>query len=612
MKCIRLAKRCNAYVLSLMTLFFLSTGTWGTEIKVPLQFDYSLIRHILLTQVFTGPDNTARVWDDGKDCNSLVLWDPDIASDVGRIRIVNTAKAKVGAVVAGHCTEVLQWQGRIELFERPVVAPSHSAVQFEIVDSKLYDEEGNRSVVAGTVWDWTKTYVHRRLEAVKLDLDAPLREVRTMVPLMFPPEGSEAIKSSLDSMEITDVRADDQGLAITLKFNVPETQKPNTAQPPEPALTPDEAQIWEAAWQRWDAFLTFVIRQAASETELREVRQALLGILLDGRYDISEALTSWTPGTPDPVRQLFRKSWKRLTPVLRRLSTNLPGAELARYLSFIAAGDALESLDELGEQMGFKISADGLRQLARTLAPQYTGDPLIYGLDVDTELRQLFGFGQPLPLPETTPDVDPGAWIRLIVPEAWAAKGPDSSLVKRLNRWVPEHDEVDAYLPLVRDLLKQTANATIDANSSLDKKFRNVFPVLSFAVAWQESCWRQFVKDGGKLKPLTSKVGATGIMQVNPRIWRGFYDVRSLHGDIGYNAAAGDEILLHYLVDYVTAEGEHGSIDRLVQATYAVYNGGPGQIGRHIGEVGRAVLVKFQTLLKDELAVARCFEDNPY
>jgi hypothetical protein len=46
---------------------------------------------------------------------------------------------------------------------------------------------------------------------------------------------------------------------------------------------------------------------------------------------------------------------------------------------------------------------------------------------------------------------------------------------------------------------------------------------VSLATAWQESCWRQFIKKSGRLEPLISRAGAVGIMQVNPNVWRGFY-----------------------------------------------------------------------------------------
>jgi hypothetical protein len=179
---------------------------------------------------------------------------------------------------------------------------------------------------------------------------------------------------------------------------------------------------------------------------------------------------------------------------------------------------------------------------------------------------------------------------------------------------------VQTYLPLVRDLLEQAAAASVDT-SRLERKFHDVFQALSLATAWQESCWRQFIKQGGKIKPLTSSAGAIGIMQVNPRVWRGFYDTQSLRQDIGYNASAGNEILLRYLVDYVIAKGEHlktGNLDNLVRATYAVYNGGPGHIDRYrrknvaksLREIDQSFWAKYQMLKKDELAVAGCFNVN--
>ena len=44
------------------------------------------------------------------------------------------------------------------------------------------------------------------------------------------------------------------------------------------------------------------------------------------------------------------------------------------------------------------------------------------------------------------------------------------------------------------------------------------------------------------------------------------------------------DILTHYMLDYAIRKGEHeqpGGADNLVKATYAAYNGGPGQLARY-------------------------------
>ncbi|MDV6345839.1 lytic transglycosylase domain-containing protein [Nitrosomonas sp. Is37] len=110
------------------------------------------------------------------------------------------------------------------------------------------------------------------------------------------------------------------------------------------------------------------------------------------------------------------------------------------------------------------------------------------------------------------------------------------------------------------------------------------FRRLSLATAWQESCWRQFIKKSGRLEPLMSHAGAIGIMQVNPNVWRGFYEIPALRNDISYNASAGNEILHHYLTDYVLIKNEHketNSFDHLARLTYVAYNGCPAHFERY-------------------------------
>jgi hypothetical protein len=73
-------------------------------------------------------------------------------------------------------------------------------------------------------------------------------------------------------------------------------------------------------------------------------------------------------------------------------------------------------------------------------------------------------------------------------------------------------------------------------------------------------------------------------MQINVHVWRGIYDLDALTTNIGYNARAGNEILVHYLVDYAIRKKEHavsGEQDSLARATYAVYNGGPRHLTRY-------------------------------
>jgi soluble lytic murein transglycosylase-like protein len=85
---------------------------------------------------------------------------------------------------------------------------------------------------------------------------------------------------------------------------------------------------------------------------------------------------------------------------------------------------------------------------------------------------------------------------------------------------------------------------------------RATYRQIVFAAAWQESCWRQFIKKGKSVTPLASATGDVGLMQVNRNTWRGVYDLKGLGDDIEYNGNAGGEILAYYLTRYAIRKNE--------------------------------------------------------
>jgi hypothetical protein len=92
----------------------------------------------------------------------------------------------------------------------------------------------------------------------------------------------------------------------------------------------------------------------------------------------------------DRVRALFTKAWAQLAPIFAELEGGESGW---RFLAFVASGDSLAALDAAGPGFGVEISSDGLRRLARMLAPGAAGDPLAW-TGRGPELRESFGFGR--------------------------------------------------------------------------------------------------------------------------------------------------------------------------------------------------------------------------
>ena len=548
------------------------------EVRLPLRFDNALVEKLLAEQVFTGADRSLEATRDAQGCNYLILSEPKVGGAAGLLRVRSAARARVGTAIGSRCLVLLEWTGFVETDQRAELEAQRTAVRFRTVDSRLLGDDGASATFTGAVWGWVADFVHPRLDTLRVDLEAPLAEMRALLPLMMAAGDAARTRAIVDSLAIGAVEVEPGAITLLAQVDVP----PGVAPAPAPALGPDELARWQQAWQRWDAFLTFVIKASARDTASDEAREALLEVLLSARYDILEVLAA-APGGPDPVPALFVRTWGRLAPVLRELQAGLPGEKALRYLGFIAAADALRGIESLGPGSGLDISADGLRRMARMIAPATGEDPLIRSFELDDELRSLMGFG-----PAIEPPQPPGGarWLERLVPAAnatvKAAARVDPLLVVKLNLWVPDYRNAEGYLPLAERLLDQTAGHTL-AKGKVPEAHAKLFRDLLLATAWKESCWRQFVRVDGKIRTLESVTGALGMMQVDPNAWRGFYDVANLSADIGYNARAGADILAHYLTHYAIRKGEdkHGIRDALARATYAVYNGGPSHRTRY-------------------------------
>lgn len=570
--------------LSVLGLFVLLSAARvaARQVDVPISFDNEFIRQALLAQVYTSPNEQAVVWNDGTGCGFLKLREPSVSTADRRVRVVTRGEARAGITIAGHCLLPLEWDGFIEALEEPQVSADQPAVQFRVVESNIYDSERKKRFLTGKLWDLVKRYVQPRFEAVRIDLRVPLDDFRSWLPLIVARADTARIEPMLASLHLKHAEVTDTGVTVALGFTV-SAITPVPAPTPEPTLTPDELRRWEESWQRWDAFLTFVVKQFGHDTSAKDLRQALADVLTDARFDILEALAPAAPGSPDPTRTLFVKTWERLAPVVRRSAATLPAATALRYMSFITAGDALTALDQMGPDVGLDISADGLRRLARMVAPLSTEDPLAYSTAVDPDLRQLFGLGPPLSPPDLSGQPSDAAWWQWIVEPRPAVAAEETPAAKALERWIADRDAIDIYLQAVREVLTAVTTQAL-ATVELQERYQDTYRRLVPATAWQESCWRQFIRDKGKVTYIKSAVGSTGMMQVNEHVWRGFYDLRGLRWDINYNGRAGAEILMHYLQDYAIARSEDtqpGGVDNLARATYAVYNGGPGHLRRY-------------------------------
>jgi len=354
-------KSFMATVFGLLLLF--AESSTAEQLSVPLQIDYSLIKKVLISQLYTGKDNTAELWNDRQGCSYLRLSNPDINGKNGQIQLLNEVQARIGTGFGGQCLTVLEWAGVLETMQQPTLDSAHSVLSFPVTSATAYDREGHHLTI-NKLQDLINRYAEPKLAAVKIDLNEARGDIEQTLAHFLPKDNAAEVKQVLQSLRFSSINAKDNGIGVKLEFNAPAKR---TVAQPAPAFNEAEQQQWQAAWQEWESFLSSSIEQAAHDTKSPELRETLMEILADSRAAFQAGLKEHDADSADPVRVFFTDTWVRLAPALKTIAEELPGIQALRYITFIAATDAIYELERLGAPFGLDISSDGLRRLARIL-----------------------------------------------------------------------------------------------------------------------------------------------------------------------------------------------------------------------------------------------------
>ncbi|MHB8381081.1 MAG: lytic transglycosylase domain-containing protein [Candidatus Binataceae bacterium] len=186
-----------------------------------------------------------------------------------------------------------------------------------------------------------------------------------------------------------------------------------------------------------------------------------------------------------------------------------------------------------------------------------------------------------------------GRWLRIPL---WLIEPADASAAEPAGGLLPELDKVAQELRRVvvdqanagpyRHTMEQLLTLSTEreiTESKLPARYHPTMRLLVKSAAWQESCWRQFVRVHDRVTWLESSTGDIGLMQVNKHVWRGFYNLDKLRWDVLYNAGAGTEIL-GTMLKTVTAKPHVDPVRNdtvaLARSAYAAYNGGPDAYNR--------------------------------
>ena len=511
-------------LLAFCVLLFPAYDAVGAQVEIPLRVSLDTLRDAFNAQL-TG-------YRDGP-CRYLRLKPAGLEAKDGRLHLAIPGRGALGVPLAGACQTAAAWQGVMHFTLAPRIDAA-GRVRVRIVDSRA-------SGIPPAMWEMGRQHLHARLARFGYEIDLSL--LSTAAP-------------GLPKLELGQPRVEASHVVLPVGAEIPDAWLATPAASSAP-LTEAELEALEKALEPFDAFLVHVIRHVAVEAQDEELRKRLFTVLLDSRYRLVELLSGDVRAEGDAARALFLETWSELREALA-----------GRYTFFVDAADALAALE--GAAPGLALSTDGLRQLARTLTPGAGGDPLAYDWSVDPQLGAVFGVEEIHETPASQPPTR--SWLDLLVPRAYA----DDTL----ERWVPTRAELPEYRARIASLLLATSKHEL-RNARLAPPYAAMYSHLVPTTALIESCWRQYVVRGGKVSYLRSQSASVGIMQINQRVWRGFYDIQRVRWDTAYNIRAGAQILLRYMKDYAIPFAEKaGEPDYAPRAAYAVYNAGPRAVGR--------------------------------
>ncbi len=602
-----------------VSLLWLGTSWAGTEtLSLPITLDPPLLRAFLIQQAFTEPGDRAVLGDKKDVCNRVELWDPQIKIGEELTVLSSRIRIRAGLAAGTRCLTAVDWEGAFEGQLKPVLDPEGWRLKFQVKDSRLYRQSADELSAARAAWDAAKRYVHPHLEKIFINLAPPLAQIRELVPALVSPERRQETVAWLQTLRLGSLRSSAEAIRIELLLEMDRKEIPTAEAPVVTPLREADFRPLEALWELWDPFLVFQILALTGQPLTEGERDRLLGVLLEMRHRFEAVENQGVPPSTDLVREQFLAAWTSLGPLFRKYLVREPSPSLVGYLGFFTVMDALSALDKIGPVFGFEISRSGLVRLARLLDPGRQDWQPEYSLEVDPRLRSVLSLGPPLEIsgreyeeeeleiPEgltEEPGEEPEVWRSSRLRPASSSVGEKTPAGREILAWIPPSGKIDRYILRVQKLLTQTVERVL-SRKNLDPKRQRLFRSLVPATAWQESCWRQLIVSGGKIRYLRSyNRTSVGLMQVHVRVWRGIYTPKSLRWNIQYNALAGAEILELYLVRYgLKRMGPENLLDDdlLARAVYAMYNGGPEQLDLFLKRVQQDRLQKSDRLFMEK------------
>src|SRR5690349_3238650 len=255
--------------LLLIFLFLATQPVLGAQLEIPLRVPLKGVQEALKSAL--GPS----LYRAGP-CRYLDLGEPRLEAAQGALRLSGPGNGTLGVEIGGTCRRAVAWRGAVDFTLVPRIDEA-GRLRMKILDSGL----SHASTGINMLWDLGKRQAHARLEHVSYDLGASREALRGLLRSAVPPNQVAAMESVLDDMRVLAPRVEGNEIVVPVALELPAVWIAAPDAVSAAPLTEAEMDALDEALQPWDAFLVYIVRQAAADGQDAMLRQRLFTLLLD-------------------------------------------------------------------------------------------------------------------------------------------------------------------------------------------------------------------------------------------------------------------------------------------------------------------------------------------
>ncbi len=637
-------------LLALLIFFAGDLTATAQIVNLPVTIDYPLLQNLIVSKAFHEKNESVILVNEGAGCIYLALSHPKVMEEKGFIRLEIELSVRAGTPLMDECLAPLVWSGYLVLYQRPEINNQTWQLSFKTYRSALFGSNRQPAEIAGVLWQLIESRVFDYLNSITIDLAPPVNNLKAFLMPLFPPQVKQQTQAMLDSLRIGETAITPKAVTVQILADVHEVYRPEdarftetlsdvkldevvavweqwdsllsllTATMAKDLLTPEERQtLMDVLLETRYTFVENLDNKAMSHDFVRsqfsnawkQLSPIFRNHLSPGAsaqslgyfsfFTAADALTVLDGLGPTFGIEMSRNGLIRLAKMISNDPSTLrysSGVNPDLQHLFEIDSAPVQAPDQEEPPPEEKIIEEDL-----PLPPASSALPEEKIIEKDLPLppassalpeEKIIEKDLPLPPASSAPPEPPEPFAPPAQPEPtsqifnffcaplYAAEGKN---LEKIGNWKVPETNIDVYIMKVVQMLNAQTRTTLK-QKKLPPSIRATFRLMIPAMAWQESCFRQFVvRDNQLTYLLSSNNSSVGLMQVNMRVWRGLYDLQRLRWDIRYNAAAGCEIAALYLKDYGLRERKgmkRPDNETMARLVYAMYNGGPAQYKKYL------------------------------